>query len=141
MTSATSQQLRIRTDSGSDETGRAADELRSLFGWLRHEDALRGRVHVEHAPISPGEMGGGLDALVVAIGPGGVGAAAVGALVGALATWFQHRRSDLRITLTSESGRTVEVDGKRVDVPVLVEVVERLLADGEASGDEEGTAQ
>ncbi|MET9449765.1 effector-associated constant component EACC1 [Streptomyces cinerochromogenes] len=133
----TSQQLRIRTESGSGETGHGFDELASLFDWLRREDALRGRVRVEHAPIARGEMGGGLDALVVAIGPGGVGAAAVGALIGALAAWFQHRRADLRITVTNENGRTVEVDGKRVDVPVLVEVVGRLLADGETGGDGE----
>lgn len=141
VTSATSQELRIRTESGSGETDHGFDELRSLFDWLRHEDALRGRVRVEHAPITPGEMGGGLDALVVALGPGGVGAAAVGALIGALATWFQHRRADLRITVTNENGRTVEVDGKRVDVPALVEAVERLLAAGQAGRDGEGTPE
>lgn len=131
----TSHQLRIRTDRGPDE-------LRSLYDWLRHEDALRGRVRPEDGPVAQGEMGGALDALVVAIGPGGVGAAAVGALVGALATWFPHRRSDLKITVTNESGRTVEVDGKRVDVPVLVDVVERLLAaDGGADGDGEGSPE
>ncbi|WP_416983895.1 effector-associated constant component EACC1 [Streptomyces sp. T028] len=133
MTSVTSQQLRIRTDHG-------ADELRSLFDWLRHEDALRGRVRPEHAPIAQGEMGGALDALVVAIGPGGAGAV-VGALIGALATWFPNRRSDVRITVTNDSGRTVEVDGKRVDVPVLLEVVERLLEDGRTGGDGEGTPE
>ncbi|GHI10266.1 hypothetical protein Scel_85870 [Streptomyces cellostaticus] len=141
VTSATSQELRIRTESGSGETDHGPDELRSLFDWLRHEDALRGRVRVEHAPITPDEMGGGLDALVVALGPGGVGAAAVGALIGAVATWFQHRRADLRITVTNENGRTVEVDGKRVDVPALVEVVERLLADEQAGRDGTGTPE
>ncbi|WP_053711828.1 effector-associated constant component EACC1 [Streptomyces sp. NRRL B-3648] len=137
MTPATSRLLRIRAASGSGETDHGADELRSLFDWLRHEDALRGRVRAEHAPIGPGEMGAGLDALVVAIGPGGMGAVAVGTLAGALATWFPHRRADLRITVTDENGRTVEVDGKRVDVSALAEAVERLLADGEAGTDGE----
>ncbi|PKV83071.1 hypothetical protein BX283_0562 [Streptomyces sp. TLI_146] len=141
VTSATSQELRIRTASGSGETHDGPDELRSLFNWLGHEDALRGRVRVEHAPITPGEMGGGLDALVVALGPGGVGAAAVGALIGALATWFQHRRADLRITVTNENGRTVEVDGKRVDVSELVEVVERLLVERQTGRGGEGTPE
>ncbi|UUU36592.1 hypothetical protein JIX56_46045 [Streptomyces sp. CA-210063] len=120
-------QLRIRIE---DE----ADELRSLLAWLRQEDALRGRVRPENTPVGQGEMGGALDALVVAVGSG-----VVTALAGALAAWIPHRRAELRITVTTESGRTVEVDGKRVDVPALVEILERLLA-GNAEDNEQRNA-
>jgi hypothetical protein len=107
--------LRIRVD-GDPEA------LRSLLGWLRHEDALRGRVRPENAPIGQGEMGGVLDALVVSVGSGGVAAV----LAGSLSTWLSTRRSDVRITVTTESGRTVEADGKRVDPRALAETVEHL---------------
>ncbi|MGH3771052.1 MAG: effector-associated constant component EACC1 [Pseudonocardiaceae bacterium] len=46
----------------------ADDELRSLPKWLRREDTLRGRVRSVQEPVRPGQMGGALDALVVALG-------------------------------------------------------------------------
>ncbi|MFJ9618820.1 effector-associated constant component EACC1 [Streptomyces noursei] len=48
----------------------AEGQLRSLMDWLRHEDGLRGRVRACQSPPAPGEMGGALDALAVAVGSG-----------------------------------------------------------------------
>ncbi|WP_229851817.1 effector-associated constant component EACC1 [Streptomyces albospinus] len=111
--------------------GGADDQLRSLLDWLRHEDGLRGRVQAQRAPVAQGEMGGALDALVVAVGSGGVGAI----LANCVSTWIAQRRSDVRITLTTEDGRTLEVDAKGVDPQALTRDIERLLTRQEAGGD------
>lgn len=102
------------------------DVLRSLLDWLRHENTLRGRVCTAHAPVRPGEMGSGvLDVLVVALGSGGAGAA----LATSVSTWLsQPRRADVKLTMTAEDGRHIELDARRVcDPAVLLREVERLL--------------
>lgn len=101
------------------------DVLRSLLDWLRHEDTLRGRVRAAHAPVRPGEMGGVLDVLMVALGSGGVGAA----LATSISTWLsQPRRADVKLTITAENGRHLELDARRVRDPVvLLREVEQLL--------------
>ncbi|GAA2644060.1 effector-associated constant component EACC1 [Streptomyces lunalinharesii] len=109
----------------------AAAQLPSLLEWLRHEDGLRGRVRAVHAPPAPGEMGGALDVLAVAVGSGGVGAV----LANCLSTWIAQRRSDLRITVSARDGRTLEVDAKGVDPQALVRDIERLLSDPGAEPD------
>jgi hypothetical protein len=103
--------------------GGAAHELRSLHDWLRRVDELRGRVEPVRAPVGPGEMGGAGEALVVAVGSGGMGAV----LAGALSTWISQRRSDVKLTVTREDGRTIELDAKRVDPRAVIEEVRRLL--------------
>lgn len=115
--SASDPQLSISAEDG--------DALRSLLDWLRHEDAFRGRVHVAHAPVRPGQMGGMLDVLVVALGSGGVGAA----LATSLSTWLRRPRgTDVKLTLTADDGRKLELDARRVPDPVvLLREVERLL--------------
>ncbi|MFF9585549.1 hypothetical protein [Streptomyces achromogenes] len=100
-----------------------ADQLRSLADWLRHEDGLRGRVRPFRPSPAPGQMGGALDALAVAVGSGGMGAV----LANCLSTWISQRRSDVRITVSTRDGRTVEVDGKGVDPQALTRDIERLL--------------
>lgn len=101
------------------------DVLRSLLEWLRHEDTLRGRVRTGHAPVRPGEMGGVLEVLEVALGSGGASAV----LAGSVSTWLsQPRRADVTLTVTAENGRRVELDARRVrDPAVLLREVERLL--------------
>ncbi|MGH3853436.1 MAG: effector-associated constant component EACC1 [Pseudonocardiaceae bacterium] len=103
-----------------------SDALRSLLDWLRHEDALRGRVRAAHAPVRPGEMGGLLEVLEVALGSGGAGAV----LATSVSTWLsQPRRADVKLTVTAEDGRHIELDARRVrDPAVLLREVERLLA-------------
>lgn len=115
--SAADPQLSISAEDG--------DVLRSLLDWLRHEDTLRGRVRAAHTPVRPGEMGGVLDVLVVALGSGGAGAA----LATSVSTWLsQPRRADVKLTITAEDGRHIELDARRVRDPVvLLREVERLL--------------
>lgn len=110
--------LSIRADDG--------DALRSLLDWLRREDAFRGRVCAAQTPVRPGEMGAGaLDALVVALGAGGAGTV----LAASVSTWLnQPRRADVRLTITADDGRHIELDARRVrDPALLVREVERLL--------------
>ncbi|MET8572410.1 hypothetical protein [Streptomyces sp. NPDC004783] len=106
------------------------DELRSLRDWLRHEDGLRGRVRAVQSPPAPGEMGGALDALAVAVGSGGMGAV----LANCLSTWIGQRRADMRITVSTQDGRTVEVDARGVDPHALARDVERMLNSDEGEG-------
>ncbi|GAB2675252.1 hypothetical protein GCM10027271_40420 [Saccharopolyspora gloriosae] len=99
------------------------DELRSLLDWLRRESALRGQVSTSHADVEPGQMGGALDALVVAVGSGGMGAV----LAGALSTWISQRHSDVKLTITDEDGRTIELDAHRVDSHALLQDLRGFL--------------
>jgi hypothetical protein len=101
------------------------DEVRSLLGWLRREDGLRGRVDLKHVdPPVDGQMGSVLDVLTVALGSGGAGAV----LAGSLSTWLTSRRPDVRVTITGRHGREIEVDGRRVpDVAELIREIERLI--------------
>ncbi|MGD3111561.1 effector-associated constant component EACC1 [Streptomyces sp. YGL11-2] len=108
----------------------AGDQLRSLMDWLRYEDGLRGRVRAVQTPPAPGEMGGALDVLAVAVGSGGMGVV----LANCLSTWVAQRRSDLRITVSTRDGRTLEVDAKGVDPQALARDIERLLNTPEAEG-------
>lgn len=117
-----------RQDGGVTErlwirTTQGPDELRSLHDWLSYEEALRGHVCLVLHPIEPDQMGGVLDALVVAVGSGGM----LAVLAGALSTWVAQRRSDIKLTVISEDGRTVELDAKRVDHAVMMRDIERLL--------------
>ncbi|MEU9487602.1 hypothetical protein AB0D83_28815 [Streptomyces decoyicus] len=116
MTNEGEQRLLVRTPD-------TEDQLRLLLDWLRRDDVLRGRVQICQLPVSSGEMGGAMDALAVAVGSGGMGAV----LANCLSTWISQRRSDLRITVTTEDGRSVEVDAKGVDPQALAREVEQLL--------------
>lgn len=108
--------LSIRTDSD-------ADELRSLLAWLQQDDALRGLVDMQNTPVGREEMGGLLDALTVVLGTSGVAAA----LSGSLSTWISQRRSDVKLTVTTPNGRSVEIDAKRVNSRTLTADIERML--------------
>lgn len=99
--------------SGAHDSGA---EIRSLLRWLRRDDDLPGTA-VRLMPATPGpeEMGAVGDALVVALGSGGVGAV----LARSLSVWVQHRTSDLKLTFHGKKG-TVQLDGKRIKDPVAV---------------------
>lgn len=86
--------------------GEECDELRSLVQWLRLEDDLRGRIHPTRRPIEPGQMGGALDAIIVAVSSGG----AIVVLVQSLFTWLTKRRTtEIYLRVTREDGREVEL--------------------------------
>lgn len=92
--------------------------LEVLSDWLAREPSLRGRVTQTTRAPQPGTLGTISDALVAAAGSGGV----LTVLAGSLKTFLsQPRRSDIRITLTSQDGTTLEIDAKRVaDVESLI---------------------
>jgi hypothetical protein len=123
------QNERVQSQSVSDPqlsiSAEDGDVLRSLLDWLRHEDTLRGGVRMAQTSVRPGEMGGVLDVLVVALGSGGAGAV----LATSVSTWLsQPRRADVTLTVTAEDGRRIELDARRIrDPAVLLREVERLL--------------
>jgi hypothetical protein len=96
----------------------SADQLRGLAGWLRNENEFRGRVTLTERIPEPGQMGGVLDALTVAIGSGG----AAGTLVQSLFLWLRQRRSrpSVHLKLKSNDGREVELDLLDVSDPTVI---------------------
>ena len=78
----------------------AAIELGQLWDWLRHERGLTGRVTLIPQAPGPTDLGGIVDMLTVALGSGG--AAAV--LAQSLSVWLKTRRSDVSVTVTTETG-------------------------------------
>ena len=109
----------------------AADELRSLRGWLLGEDELRGRVQTRETPPAADRLGPVLDGLAIVADP----VAAV--LSASLVAWLRTRVGDIRVVLTPERGPTVEITARRVrglDAEGVAELTERLthLAAGDA---------
>ncbi|MGP4084996.1 effector-associated constant component EACC1 [Streptomyces sp. KR55] len=100
--------------------------LAELSDWLGQEPELRGLVSRNSTP-SPGELGTLTDALVVAVGSGGV-LSVLGASLRSFLTL--PRRSDVRVKVSkTPKGTTVEIDAKRVnDVEALIR--EALGRDG-----------
>lgn len=115
---------RIRVVTGRDPQA----ELSSLRDWLAREDQLRGHVATEQPAVAPDEMGALVDVLSVAVGAGG----AVTVLANSISVWLTQRHSDVTIEVTSENGRSVVVDAKRVrDAAGLVEQTLRGVEQGQ----------
>ncbi|KZB84791.1 effector-associated constant component EACC1 [Amycolatopsis regifaucium] len=75
----------------------AVAELGSLNDWLSADEQLRGRIDVLAAAGEPGTLAGGLlEALAVALAPGGVATVVATVLV----TWIRHRTGSVKITGT-----------------------------------------
>lgn len=89
---------------GSDE------DRASLYDWLLHESALRGRVEEGTAPAPEGTMGTSTE-LVIQL----AGATAIWvALARCFSVWVTQRHSDVKIEVTAPSGMKVSVSAKRV---------------------------
>ena len=102
-----------------DEVG----ELAALLEWLRGERGLAGAIREVRVPPDPGELGGAVEALVVALGSGG----AAGTLATSLFGWLRTRRPHLKVTVTKgKNSITVEVGQVRDGdvLPLLREVLE-----------------
>lgn len=105
--------------------GPSGDQLlRTLRAWLGHNDAFRGQTELRRRPIAEGDMGGGLDVLVVALGSGG----AATLLVQSVSTWLNQRRSDVTVTIRATDGREVSISVTRASDPLAVmREAERLV--------------
>jgi Effector Associated Constant Component 1 len=89
-----------------------AAELESLCDWLRAEPELDGRVHLTGPVPAESELGALADAIVVAVGTGGV----ISVLASSLKGWLsQPRRADVRIRVHGEDGLVLEIDADRID--------------------------
>ncbi len=127
----------VRLDAEGPE---AADLLRSLHGWLRDDQSLRGRLGLRERPPDPGALGPVVDAVVVALGPGG----AATALATGVIAWLRGRRGEVRMKVTLEDGRSLELTARRVaglDAAALRQQTADLAAllNGEGAPNRTGT--
>jgi hypothetical protein len=108
----------VITVDGSDADRAALQE------WLERERALRGNLGVEVGALPGGAMGVPGE-LVVQVAATVAGAGAVwAALARSVSVWLVQRRSDVSVTITGPSGRTVTVDAKRVpDAEQLIRAI------------------
>ncbi|MFB4285575.1 hypothetical protein ACBJ59_60685 [Nonomuraea sp. MTCD27] len=106
-------------------SGDIVGELVSLTDWLLSQRELQGRVRPVMQPPASEELGGAVDLLTIALGSGGT---AVGmTLARALTVWLTNRKSDVSLTVTTQTG-TVTLEAKRVNdpsdpLPLLQEVL------------------
>lgn len=121
----------------------AVAELRSLRAWLTSESALRGRVRLIQGQAAPDALGSLPEALVVALGPGGVATAAATVLI----AWIRRRTGDVSVRVSRSDGAETEVTATHVrglDAAAVREMVaewSRSLEGGEekpADGPEAG---
>ncbi|WP_308406967.1 hypothetical protein [Streptomyces sp. AC555_RSS877] len=110
------------------------DLLRSLHGSLSGEPEWRGRVGLVEGPSRKDALGGGLEALTVALAPGGL---AVG-LVSAVVAWARSQSvGEMVCKLSRSDGSSVEVSAPLArslhgadEVRALVEELSQRLGDG-----------
>lgn len=86
----------------------APEDLRSLAQWLQAGHELRGCMRLVHGEIQPGEMGGALDVLAVALSTGGTATV----LVRSLFAWLGTRRrpSSVHLKLKRPDGHEAELE-------------------------------
>jgi Effector Associated Constant Component 1 len=102
-----SSKIRLSVEGGDPVGG-----VEELSEWLRLEPQLRGLVTPETAAPKNGQLGPLTEVLIAAVGSGGT----VSVLAAALQAFLvQPRRADVRIVLTAQGGRRVEIDAKHVD--------------------------
>ncbi|MFJ2021612.1 MULTISPECIES: effector-associated constant component EACC1 [Streptomyces] len=89
---------------------RSADELRSLRDWLVAEEELRGRVRLELPPPEPGALGSVVEALTVALAPGGVATAVASVLI----SWLRRRTGDVSVKVIRPDGASTEFSATNV---------------------------
>jgi hypothetical protein len=100
------------------EGDRPADELRSLRAWLIAEQGLRGRVRLAESPPAPGTLGGVVEALTVALGPGGVATAMATVLI----TWIRRRTGKVSVKVTRADGASFEFSAPQINAMSSAEV-------------------
>jgi hypothetical protein len=93
------------TPSGQDHV----EEVRRLHGFLVADEDLRGRVRLAAMPPEPGTLGAA-DVLLAALGPGGITAA----LVSALIAYLRRPGPRVGVKVRRPDGATVELTAERV---------------------------
>jgi hypothetical protein len=100
-----------------------AKDLVNLSHVLKTDDALRqADIRLLSRPGDSGAMGPVTDAVLVALGGGGIGAV----LLQTLGEWLRSRKSDVSVRLTGPKA-TVEINVSSVDAPDKVENILRQL--------------
>jgi hypothetical protein len=121
--------LSIQVTAHGEQSG---EELRSLLEWLREDPDLHGRVTPVESPPTAGTLGPALDAIAVALGPGGVATA----LAAAAVAWIRNRTGDLTLRVRRADDVLIELSAKRVrdmdsaNVRALLAEVTTALDDG-----------
>jgi hypothetical protein len=119
-------------------SGNADRELPSMQQWLaRTGTPARSRRAIPEP--DPGQLGAGADALMLALGPGGVAIAVIGAVV----TWLRGRRTDVALHITSHDGRSVKLTAQGVrgmDADAVTQLIEDTVAALERPADLEEPA-
>lgn len=114
-------EIRISAD-GADRVA----YLESLSDWLRAEPELQGRVRVANAEPREGELGGLMDAVVVAAGSGGT----LSVLASALKAWLSRPHgTDVRIVRVESDKSKVEIDAHRLDRAAADELIRKALGE------------
>jgi hypothetical protein len=109
--------------SGGDEDR----EITGLWEWLRGERQLAGHVRAVPSTPAPGQLGGAVDVLTVALGSGGAGAV----LARSLVAWLQSRRANVAVTVQTAT-RTVTVSAQNIDAGDALDILRQALPDDHA---------
>src|ERR1700728_1708153 len=84
-----------------------AGDLRELADWLRADDIFHGQIHLDEKPIQSSHMGGLTEAIIIAVGRGGL----ANTLVRQIFTWLARREHrTVRLTLKDGTGREAILD-------------------------------
>jgi len=106
------------------------EELASLEDWLLNEPSLTD-CPVTRPPAIPGrgDMGALSEALIVALGSGGTGAA----LAGSLSVWLSTRVSDLTLRIRTAKGEVQFKARSSKDAKELIEAITPLVSGSDAA--------
>ncbi|WP_328875046.1 hypothetical protein OHT76_36015 [Streptomyces sp. NBC_00287] len=101
-------QLRLIDETGAETTGA---DLVAIRKQLTARPELRGQVDVVRGDAEEGEMGSGLELLLVGLGSGG----AITALITTLPALLTARRSPTSVEITLADGRSAKITADSVE--------------------------
>ena len=111
-------------------------DLESLQEWMAEVSELRGLITAVEQPPPPGALGPLVEALMVALGPGGAATAFAAALI----SWIRHRSGVVTIRIDLPDGGRLELDAHRIrglgatelqaEIDALLKVIRQSSAGG-----------